>query len=487
MQTDELKNIVNEILKMKTERQNLELKSGAGGFPKVYDTLSSFSNQDEGGVIVFGIAEKPEYKVVGVYDAEDIQKKIMEACNQMEPKVRAVITVCVIDEKYVVSAEVPGVEMVRRPVFYKGVGRIKGSYIRVGDADELMSEYEVYSYEAYRKRIHDELRTVDRARLALLDKQRLNEYLDAVKRDRQNLSSNVSDEDILEMMGITYNGVPTLAGVMVFSMYPQTFFPQLCITAVSVPGTEMGETGPEGERFLDNSRITGPIPEMLEAAIDFIRRNSRTKTIIDENGRRADKNEYPPKAIREAILNALIHRDYSIYTENIPVSIVMYRDRIVISNSGGLFGGGSVLLLGKSRPETRNPALANMLEVLRVTENRYSGIPTIIRECRNAGLPDPVFEIRHGDFIITLKNEKSAEAVKSVPVNAESILNYCEVPRTRKELIGFIGKSHYYAMKKYINPLIKANRLLMTIPDRPQSSNQMYVAANANRHDSIDH
>ena len=82
----------------------------------------------------------------------------------------------------IVSAEIPGVDITERPVFYKGVGRIKGSYIRVGESDEPMSEYEVYSYEAFRKRIRDDIRTVDEAKLQLLDEKRLNDYLTMVNR-----------------------------------------------------------------------------------------------------------------------------------------------------------------------------------------------------------------------------------------------------------------------------------------------------------------
>lgn len=156
-----------------------------------------------------------------------------------------------------------------------------------------------------------------------------------------------------------------MAAALVFGIYPQTWFPQLCITAVSVPGTAMGDTDRDGGRFLDNKRITGSIPEMLEEALDFARRNMRTKTIIDENGRRADRDEYPLTAVREAILNSLIHRDYSVLTENTPICVEMYRDRMEITSKGGLYGGGSVRQLGKGMPETRNAALANILELLR--------------------------------------------------------------------------------------------------------------------------
>ena len=229
MQTEALKKIVLNIKNIKTESQTIELKAAVYGCPtRLFDTLSSFSNQDEGGIIIFGVDEADNYIVKGVYDAQDLQKKVTEQCKQMEPAVRALFTVCEVDGKTVVSAEIPGVDISERPVFYKGVGRIKGSYVRVGEADELMSEYEIYSYEAFRKRTRDDIRTVENGKLTMIDEKRMNYYLSAVKSERKNLAENVSEEEILELMGITNDGVPTLAGIMTFSKYPQGYFPQLC-------------------------------------------------------------------------------------------------------------------------------------------------------------------------------------------------------------------------------------------------------------------
>lgn len=474
MQTEALKRLVYDIQVKKTETQTIELKSAGHGCPtRLFDTLSSFSNQDEGGVIVFGIDENDDFVVKGVYDPQDLQKKVTEQCKQMEPSVRALFTVCDMDGKTVVSAEIPGVDISERPVFYKGVGRIKGSYVRVGESDELMSEYEIYSYEAFRERIRDDIRTVDNAKIQLFDEKRMNAYLLSVKKERRNLADNVSENEILELMGVTSDSIPTLAGLMTFSKYPQTYFPQLCITAVSLPGTEMGTTGTDGERFIDNKRITGAIPDMLEEAVEFVRKNSRTKTIIDDNGRRADKNEYPIKAVREAILNALVHRDYSIHTENVPIRIEMYRDRMEITNSGGLYGKISIGALGKVYPETRNAALANMLELLNITENRYSGIPTMRMEFLNAGLPVPIFSVRHGEFKVVMKNGYHNES----DLMTDSIIEFCAIPRSRAELISFVGKSRNYVMGQIIAPLVESGKLKLTIPDKPKSSNQKYVKA----------
>ena len=402
MQTEDLYKLVDKIQRLQCEMQTVELKSANKGCPtRLYDTLSSFANQDEGGIIIFGLDETKGFAVVGVYDAQDLQKKVTEQCNQMSPQVRALFTVCEFGDKLVVSAEIPGLDVAERPCFYRGAGRLRGAYIRVGDADEPMSEYEVYSYDAFRKRIRDDIREAQGARRSFFNEEKLAQFFQAVKKDRKHLAQHVSDEEILELMGITVNGQPTLAGELCFSKYPQGAFPQLCVTAVALPGTQMGEPGLQGERFIDNERITGTIDEMVDEAVDFVNRNSRHSTIIDAKGRRADRDEYPLKAVREAVLNALVHRDYSIHSENVPVRLELYRDRLEIISSGGLYGKLTIDSLGKVRPDTRNSALANILELMRITENRYSGIPTIYHELKIAQLPPPVFAVRRGEFVVT--------------------------------------------------------------------------------------
>ena len=82
---EELVQLVKKVTSEQCEKQNIELKKAAGGTPsKLYDTLSSFANQIGGGIIIFGIDEDAEYEVVGVYDAQDLQKKVMEQSLQME-------------------------------------------------------------------------------------------------------------------------------------------------------------------------------------------------------------------------------------------------------------------------------------------------------------------------------------------------------------------------------------------------------------------
>ena len=472
MLTQELIQLASMIMRLKAEGQTIEVKAANKGCPqRLYDTLSSFSNQDTGGTIVFGIDEKQNFEPVGVYDLQDLQKNITEQCNQMEPPVRAVFTVAEVGGVSICSAEIPGVDFSERPCYYKGRGRTKGSYIRVGDADLPMTDYELYSFEAFRKHLHDDERPIERASMSTLDAAQIQNYLLQKKLERPGFAQ-LPEDQALEMLNVTRAGTPTLAAVMNFCVYPQGYLPQLAITAEVVPGTEIGEHDGIESRFLDNKRIEGTIKTMVDEAITFCKRNMRVQTIIDpETGKRRDRTEYPIEAIREAVLNALIHRDYSHLTEGTPVQINFFSDRLEIHSPGSLYGRMTVEQLGHARPDLRNPALAVMTEVLVGAENRYSGIPTIRREMAAHNLPEPVFENRRNEFVVTLYNQVQEKPVQS----AETLLDFCKEPRSRKEIAAFLGlKTASYATDRYIRPMLEEGKLEMTIPDKPKSTRQKY-------------
>ena len=488
MLSEELIELADKICKQKAKEQTIEVKSALMGCPKrLYDTLSSFSNQDSGGIIVFGIDEDALFNVVGVYNPQDLQKRIAEQCQQMEPPVRAVFTMAEYQGKTICAVEVPPVDYAERPCFYRGHGRLKGSFVRVGDSDEPMTEYEIYSYDAFRKKYQDDIRSVERASLTALDQSALHLYLDKLKQGKPKLS-NLNDREICELMSISRDGKVTLNAALLFSPYPQAYFPQLCITAVCVPGKEIGEYGAEGERFIDNKRIEGTIPDMLQEALQFVRKNMRTKTIIDPvTGLREDKTDYPITAVREAIINALVHRDYSMHTEGMPIQLLLFEDRMEIRNPGGIYGRIQINQLGKVQPDTRNPVLASALEVMGITENRYSGIPTIRKAMREYGLPEPAFSEERGSFVVRFRKEQE----RAVQKNAQAfpttyrdggLLAFCEIPRSRDEICAFLNlKSKTYVIREYVAPLLEEGALEMMIPDKPRSEKQRYVTSGANR------
>ena len=475
MLSEELLVLIKKIQEIKAESQTVEVKSAHNGCPKrLYDTLSSFSNQDGGGIIVFGLDEKQGFEAVGVYDLQDLQKSVTEQCNQMEPAVRGVFTFAEYEDKNICALEVPSVELVERPCYYKGAGKVKGSYIRVGDADLPMTDYEIYSYESYKKHVHDDEREVERIDLSYMDREILDKYI-VEKKQAKPKFSKLNEEQIYEMLNIKRDERFTLAAVMNFALYPQGVFPQLGITAVVVPGYSIGELGNSGERFVDNKRIEGTISEMLEEAMVFCKRNMKIKTIIDsKTGKRNDRTEYPINAVREAILNALIHRDYSVHTEGTPIQINFFTDRLEIHSPGGLYGRMTVEQLGKARLDLRNPTLATMAESLNQAENRYSGIPTIRMEMKKHGLPEPEFKNGRNEFIVILYN-KGVEQKKICLTLEDKIVEFCKEPKSRKEIAEFLEiKTTTYAYSKYILPLLEEGRLGMTIPDIPASRNQKY-------------
>ena len=476
---NELLDLANSVCKQRAETQTIECKAAHVDCPKrLYDTLSAFSNQDSGGVLLFGIDETDGFQIVGIYDAQDLQKKVTEQCNQMEPPVRAVFTLAEAAGGWVCSAEIPAVDIAERPCYYRGAGRTKGSYVRVGDADLPMTDYELYSYEAFRHHLHDDERPVERATLSVLDMDKLERYILQKKVDRPGFA-RLSRQQTLEMLNTTRNKKVTLADVLNFCVYPQGYFPQLGITAVVVPGTEIGDTDADSARFIDNKRIEGTIDSMVDEAVAFCRRNMKTRTIIDpDTGTRSDRTEYPAEAIREAILNALIHRDYSIYTEGTPVQVDLFADRLEIHSPGNLYGRMTVEQLGIARPDLRNPALAVMTESLTGAENRYSGIPTIRRVMREYGLPEPRFENRRNEFVVTLFN---GTATTVAPQKRERVsegvdlMDFCRTPRTRQEIADYLGvKTLFYAMSHYIRPLLQDGKLAMTLPETPKSSKQKF-------------
>ena len=348
----------------------------------------------------------------------------------------------------------------------------------MGDADKRMTEYEVYSYEAFRKKYRDDVRSVDGLTVAALDQNKLEQYLLRRKLDRANLAG-LPTEQLYELTGITRNGQLTLAALLLFGVYPQAYFPQLSIIATAVPATEMGVLDAEGNRFTDSKRIEGTLPDMLDGALAFVRSNMKVATKLDPStGARIDVPQYPMDAVREVILNALVHRDYSFHTEGMPIQLILYSDRLEVRNPGGLYGGLTLDELGHAQPDTRNPVLVTAMESLGQTESRYSGIPRIRRAMAELSLPEPVFADSRGEFSVTLYHSKTAEEEKRVPATApdeKGLLEFCKTPRSRAEIIEYLAiPSAQYALRHYLDPLIEAGAIRLSLPEKPRSSKQRY-------------
>ncbi len=177
--------------------------------------------------------------------------------------------------------------------------------------------------------------------------------------------------------------------------------PQLVITFVQFYGTNPSEPTPLGARFLDNQKFTGPVPTMVDATVNYILSSIRKSSLIDGILRR-DIPEYPAVAIREAVINAVVHRDYSAFVRGTYIQIRLFADRLEIESPGGLFGNVTEETLETNR-STRNEALMRLMEDNQLMENRGSGIRTM-NAMRAANLEPPRFEDTRSLFRVTFSN-----------------------------------------------------------------------------------
>src|SRR5262249_19846393 len=157
---------------------------------------------------------------------------------------------------------------------------------------------------------------------------------------------------------------PTLAGLLMFGKYPQEFFPQLRLTFVQFYGTTEDEPTPGGARFLDNRSFEGPIVTLVPAAEQYVMAAMRKSSLI-EGPLRRDIPEYPQVALREAIANAVAHRDYSSYVRGTPIDVKMFADRLEVLSPGGLFGNVTLDSIEEEH-STHNARLMRMMEDLHI-------------------------------------------------------------------------------------------------------------------------
>jgi len=220
----------------------------------------------------------------------------------------------------------------------------------------------------------EDIRIVDKASFDSMDLVELEKFILLVKKERPYLT-DLTNEQIYELRNIIHGGKPTLAAVMVFSQFPQAYFPNYTINTID----------DIGKRKTNYSK--GNIKEMLDDTLAFLYKNMSIEKL------------YPITVVREMLINALMHRDYSARSEATPIQIILSKSRFEICNPIGLYNR-----IGGIQPGTRNPNLAAMLEVIKIAENRFSGLATIKKQMEKALLPKPEFIVSKESFKVTLRN-----------------------------------------------------------------------------------
>jgi ATP-dependent DNA helicase RecG len=408
--------LIARLRRLGMEPTDVEVKSAARGLPaSVVETISAFAN-GAGGTLLLGIDEAAGFVPAAGFDAPAIRDALADACaNKLEPPCRAPIEVEEFDGALVVRLDVPELDPVEKPCFVRTRGAYAASFIRGGDGDRQLSHYEVTQLLSNRSQPAFDREPVAGAGASDLDDRLVADYLARVRR-RSPTFGPVEDEQLLVRLGVLARdgeGVvrPTLAGLLCLGTYPQQFFPQLFVSFVVLPGLRMGETGPDGRRFLDNQSLVGPIPTIVADVIAVAIKNMRAGAIITGIGRE-DRYDYPLDVIRELVVNALMHRDYSPAARGAQVQVELYPDRLVVMSPGGLFGPITVADLGSEEHPTtsRNQTLAALLADVELPgsrgetlcENRGSGLLSVLAELRRVGMSPPEFDVTPARVRVTV-------------------------------------------------------------------------------------
>ena len=295
-------------------------------------------------------------------------------------------------------------------------------------------------------------------------------------------------EDVLVNIGAAERANGTLlfrnAGVLFFAKNLRHFFSQAYITCLLARGTDK-------VHILDRKDFDGGIVADIEDALRFVERNTRTAYRI-EGLRRNNIPEYPTNALREAITNAVMHRDWFIDGANVFVEI--YADRIEVVSPGSLPRGLQLADLG-SRSIRRNALIADLLHHIDFIEKAGTGIRRIRNEARAQGCPEPKFEA-NGFFTATFRPNPEVRASAdvysarhvtmddtmedTVEVTTEDakvvrLLQAISGTMTRQELQSSLGlENDDYFRRAYLRPAMWAGLIEMTIPDKPRSKHQRY-------------
>lgn len=418
----ELADIVDFLRNADTDSTHVEAKRARHDIPsRLWETVSAFSNTRGGGAILLGIEEASGFEASGVEDPGKVQSDLGSLLGRMDPPIRALIEVHDFEGAILVTAEIPELPSDQKPCFYPGAGMTNGAFVRVGDGDRRLTPYEVQLLLAARGQPRDDERPEPRASREDLDDELLDGFLARLRGRRASIFRDLDDDDVLRTTKVLVDhgglSVPSVSGLIALGRYPQEYLPSVGLTLVVYPTVRVGEPGPGGERFLDNADLDGPIPRIVDDALGALRRNMRQRSIVVGAGRR-DLWEYPETALREAIANALAHRDLSALAQGTPVQMQMFPDRLAIINPGGLFGPVTIDRLGEQGVSAaRNQTLMKLLEDVprpgtdeAVAENRGSGIGAMLAALRNAGMGLPAFRDTIATFSVTFPNHTLLDA-----------------------------------------------------------------------------
>ncbi|OFZ81314.1 MAG: hypothetical protein A2583_10325, partial [Bdellovibrionales bacterium RIFOXYD1_FULL_53_11] len=377
------------------------LKVRAPEKKQILQTCVAFAN-GAGGEIIFGV-EDESGRIIGVNQVE--RNRIFEGIgnsifDSISPTIVPEIFERNVNDRMLVVIKIyPGT---KPPYFIKSEGSKKGVYLRVGTNTKRASEE--YIEDLYR---HQRKSFFDEEPSLLKSTQLCDELLSNVYGQHFSTSRLLADKVLVrdEIKPNILNA--TNAGVLFFSDTPEKHLPEAIIMCSEFSGRT-------GRDILRTNELTGPIPALASSALRLIASWIERDPKAGADGRLRGHHLIPETALREAIINALVHRKYFIPGA---IKIALYDDHLEVFSPGAFPGPVSVNNVGDGTTFLRNPTIARLARQHKLIEKLGSGVRLIYDLCKKEGLKKPVFN-EDGDFVkITFFFEKQADQSLSVEEN----------------------------------------------------------------------
>jgi ATP-dependent DNA helicase RecG len=364
---------------------------------QIAETLTAFANTD-GGTVVLGMDE--DGRLGDIFVEEDATDALQAALRLCRPPVRTDWT-----QQQVAGGTIVLLRVDRSPEMHSlWDGRI---VVRKGTENRPIEGSDIDLLMANRPVVGDfELQEVPGAKRDDLDDDVIDYYLE--RRQRRNPRGTVLPKDkLLQQIGaLTEKRTPTVSGLLLFGKEPQLFLPQS--RAIFVRFADVQPRGPEGSfGYGRREEFTGPLPQIIDRAWRVIWEEMDKRAVV-KGLHRQEETEYPSAPVREALVNAVAHRDYRLTGRSIEIR--MYTDRLEITSPGGL---PAHITLDNIIEEhySRNPRLVNGLYQWGYIEELGLGIDRMIEDMVNAGHMPPKFEAKSHRFSVILYNTKDSSRV----------------------------------------------------------------------------
>ena len=356
------------------------------------ETLVAFANSD-GGTLLIGLNENGQ--TTGEAFPDDVEIAVQAAMRKCRPPVEGRW-----HEAEAQDGSIVAIIVNRSPVLHSlSDGRV---LVRAGIENRPVSGDEIRQLAATKSTGDFEAELCPGARREDFDDDVVAEFLAKWQERHHREWARSVDELLLEMGAIDEKGCPTVAGVLLFARNPQAFLPQSGLTFVKFVGVlPRGEAGQRG--YGRREEVRGPLPRIIQRTWDVILEEMRTGAVV-AGLEREELTEYPVAAVREALVNAVAHRDYRLGGRRIEVR--MYADRLEIISPGGLPGFITVDNIVEEH-FSRNPRIVTGLFQWGYIEELGLGVDLMIEEMVRAGHKPPAFKDSPFVFTVTLHNSRA--------------------------------------------------------------------------------